>query len=30
MMKLYTLAIYDLMICMKEHYPDLNYFKGDN
>jgi len=29
-MKLSTVAVYDLRMCMKEDNPSLNYFKGDN
>jgi len=29
-MKLYTVAVYDLMMSMKEDKPGLNCFKGDN
>ena len=29
-MKLYTVAVYNLRICMKEDNPSQNYFKGDN
>ena len=30
LMKLYTVAVYDLKVCMKEDNHDPNYFKGDN
>jgi len=29
-MKLYTVAVYNLRICMKDDNPSLNYIKGDN
>ena len=30
LMKLYTVAVYTLRMCMKEDNPGSNYFKGDN
>jgi len=30
LINLYTVAIYNLKICMKDDNPCLNYFKGDN
>jgi len=29
-MKLYTVALYDPRMCMKENNPGLIYYKGDN
>jgi len=28
-MKLYTVAVYNLMMCMTEHNPDPKYFTGN-
>jgi len=30
LIKLYTVAVYNLTICMKENISGPNYFKGDN
>ena len=30
LMKLYTVIVYDMKMCMKKENPDSNYFKWDN